>query len=253
MIKRRIIKSLVLCFLPVILGACATISAPQYRLNYRVVAQGKSVLPKRVVLLGMRVSVRRFTSGGVAEPVKEWELNGKKNLQIAIDEYARTNNEFQLIKLPTLLPHDQARVDESTALLFRVSDAAVSMPQFSAWESRFKKFDYTIGPSLSFLQQKTGAEAALIVYGYDLVSSGGRVASQILMSGLFGSLPSFGRAYMYMAIVDLRTGDILWANNYSDRTNSFRKLYQAKLMVSHLMKSYPGIDAYAKYVKAKSR
>jgi hypothetical protein len=42
-----------------------------------------------------------------------------------------------------------------------------------AWSHKRKEFDYTLGPSLAFLKKKTGANAAIVLVGDDVISSGG--------------------------------------------------------------------------------
>ena len=81
------------------------------------------------------------------------------------------------------------------------------------------RFDYTLGP-LPTLAQTSEADSLLFVFAVDHISSGGRVArdvATVLIGAAFGVIiiPHGGITSIGAALVDPRTGDLLWFNKYT--------------------------------------
>lgn len=119
-------------------------------------------------------------------------------------------------------------------------------------EHKVRRFDYSIGPGLKALQKKTGADAAVMVYGRDHVSTAGRVTQSVLAKipvvNIFtGQDVSMGDSFVHVGIIDLKTGDLLWMNSeYRDDTTDLRDTDDADDMVKTTFEWYPGIEKYRK-------
>jgi hypothetical protein len=88
---------------------------------------------------------------------------------------------------------------------------------------RRKGLDWTLGSQAIALGQKTGMDYALFMHAEDSFASTGRVALQVL--GIAGCLvgfcaPNIGGAgqFAYASLVDLRTGEVVWFNVLSARS-----------------------------------
>lgn len=246
-LDKSLLKAVVLLSLIVLLTAC--MSVPRHKVHYTVINDGDSYSPKKVVLLPMYVMVRKLTTGGVLEGMREWEASAKKNLRKAINDYTTKSNEFTYIELPQISNEESTRIREHIALFNRVGGAALSIPAESAWREKHKRFDYTLGPGLEFLKNKTNADAAIIVFARDIVSSGGRKAVAIAGFLLAGAFIPLGYSKVSMGIIDLKTGNILWANQVNSNSLTFRKPEEAELMISNIMTVYPGIKEYQEIIK----
>jgi hypothetical protein len=74
--------------------------------------------------------------------------------------------------------------------------------------------DYSIGPGLAFLADRTGAEQLIYLFGNKYVSSGGRGAIALALSPV-AMIPT-KNTELGVAVVELRTGRIAWMNFVQD-------------------------------------
>src|SRR6185503_402007 len=81
----------------------------------------------------------------------------------------------------------------------------------SDWRERYDEFDCSLGKGLAFLKERTGASAAVIACGGCAVPPEGNARRRTVT--YFGPMPPpVGRAVLRIGVVDLATGDVLWAN-----------------------------------------
>ncbi len=105
-------------------------------------------------------------------------------------------------------------------------------------------------PGLRAVADQTGADAAIMVYGRDVVSTTGRKARAIvgnipIVNIFTGPAPELGHSYIHVGMVDLRTGDLLWMNsNYRTDSTNLRDPEDAAKMVNAIFEWYPGIESY---------
>lgn len=238
--------SLIVVTLPPAVRAADTPHWVHYKL-----LQKKPNLPKKVVVLPVNIEVVEVTAGGVEEKVPDWsnEANQSvlKSLSTAIGKQG-----LKELAAPPFSGASAVNVDEHLAL-YKLSVNTVSR---LGWKHKISHFDYSIGPGLREVADKTGAEAAILVYGRDYVSTAGRkaraVAGNIPIVNIFtGPAPQLGHSYIHVGVVDLKTGDLLWMNsNYREGSTNLRDPDDAAKMINAIFKWYPGIDSYRKaYVK----
>lgn len=115
---------------------------------------------------------------------------------------------------------DAAREEfEDAKTLFQAVGLSATLHTYRP-EARFttktEHFDYTLGP-LPALAEASETDALLFIQAVDHISSGGRIARNVaiaLISTAFmvPIIPGGGITAITAALVDARTGDILWFN-----------------------------------------
>ena len=96
--------------------------------------------------------------------------------------------------------------------------------EFRYAQASKKNFDYTLGPDAATLVEGIGADAFLIVVATDYVETGGRVA--LIVLGVLASVvagapvgPTMSPTSVILALVEARTGSILWFNQVASGAN----------------------------------
>ena len=208
-------------------------------------------LPKKAVVLPVNIEVVEVTAGGVEEKVPDWSNEANQSVVKALSA-AISKQGLKELAAPRFSGASAANVDEHLALYKLVVNTASQV----GWKHKIKRFDYSIGPGLREVADKTGVDVAIMVYGRDYVSTAGRkaraVAGNIPIVSIFtGPPPALGHSYIHVGVVDLRTGDLLWMNsNYREGSTNLRDPDDAAKMVNAIFKWYPGIESYRKvYVR----
>lgn len=225
-------------------------STPHW-VHYKLLTN-ESSLPKKVVVLPANIELYEVTAGGVSEEVPEWSAEASRNVLKALSETIKTEKSLSEVNFPRLPPPKSAVVDEHIALYKLVADTAAS----TDLDHKVRRFDFSIGPGLAALQRDTGADAAIMVYGRDYISTAGRKAKAVLgnlpIVGAFtGPPPALGRSWIGIGVIDLRTGDLLWLNSETrGSTSNLRDATDAKDIIRSIFDWYPGIEKYRKvYVR----
>jgi hypothetical protein len=215
--------------------------------HYKLLKSNPS-LPKKVVVLPVSIEVLEVTAGGVEEEVPEWSAEASENVFKSLSAAIKQDATLKEVSVPALSGESAAVVNEHMALYSLVINTASSIN----WSHKVRRFDYSIGSGLTALQRKTGADAAVMVYGQDYVSTAGRkakaVAGNIPIVNMFtGPPPELGHSFIHIGVVDLRTGDILWMNSdYREGATNLRNHGDASDIISEIFEWYPGIEKYRK-------
>lgn len=227
-------------------AGCAT---PNAYVAKRVGNPAPVELPKKVVLIPAEVNVIEISAGGIPEPVQEWSEQASKNLTEAVHREAGAGAPFAVVDLPALTPWEQDILKTHLAMyetvVASINDYALSSD--TLWKERTAELHYTLGPGLSFLQEKTGASAAMLIVGEDSVLTGGRLLLMAASALVFG-FPAVPPGYSYFAagLVDLGTGDLLWHNfDWNIARRDLRKPEDANGLVSEVLAAFPGRQAEA--------
>ena len=218
-------------------------SIPNYRANHKFVQSPQALMPKKVLILPIDVTIKEVTAGGVEEEVPEWSKQGAANVHEALAKHFRTGKttEVQLIDMPKLADRDRETVAQHLALYRRVAGAVANQTYGQTpWLHKIQKFDYTLGDGLKLLGARLGADSAVVVFGEDTVSTTGRKVAALFLDSV-----SLGHTFLSAAIVNFNSGDILWFNYaYQYKSSDLRKPGDAAYMVERLFEEYPGIDRY---------
>lgn len=230
---RRLEWTAVLCL--ALGGACAS-SVHDYRgprMNRSLFEEPRRELPARVVVFPAHAFLARINEnagkdGAPADLASVFvaDPEASERARVVLERVAASELErgapFELVPLPELGAEERANVDEHVALFYDVGWTASNCASF--WKTpdfKLREFDYSLGPGLAALKERTGADAGLFI----------GAAGVELVGGL----------------VDLASGDLLWVNAVEpgeghDWTNedAVRALFR------RLWKPYPGLEAFAR-------
>jgi len=214
---------------------------------------------ERITLVPPKVAVYSMSAGDTEEEVQDWSDAAYENvtraLRAEIEELGRTFVEFEGPALPhrTLrhdgrdaeraaeAPHDEA---EDSWLLFEAANIAIMRHTYDPWNTfpeRVKGFDYTLGTEAAALVGKTDADAFLLIIATDHIPTRERaalVAAGLAMGAMTMSYvgPSATPAKLTLALVEVKTGDILWFNTLSLPFTDLRDEATDKALVDTVMK-----------------
>lgn len=212
--------------------------------HYTLAERGTAALPRSMLLLPVKVTVNEISVGGVTEPVPQWGEAATRNVATAVEKLLASTADIQVAQLPSLSEDEQSQVDEHLALYEAVAFSAYqhtgALGSEQAWPQKLARFDYTIGPGLRFLKEKTGAEAAVIVVGEDNVSSAGRKTA-VLLAALLGIGLQLGYSGLTAGVIDLETGNVLWLDfAVNQATIDLRTADGSRLLVDSVFQKFPG-------------
>jgi hypothetical protein len=180
-------------------------------------------------LLVMRpdVSVGSVTTGGMVEPRADWTEEARTKLLAALrgQQAARGGNVLIMEKRNSLPGVDPETVAELERLHYAVG-SSIALHKYSGDylpTKRGKGLDWTLGEDAVALGRRTGFDYALFLYAEDSFASTGRVGLQVL--GIAGCFVGFcapnmggGGQFAYASLADLRTGEVVWFNVVSARS-----------------------------------
>jgi len=246
MYKRGIAAALVIVLLA---SGCAT---PNAGTHTSLKQTPDRPLPKKVLLLPTDVRVHEISMGGVVEKVDSWSEEASGHVLQDLRQRTGAAGVFELADPPALSDEERALLDQHAALYEAVAGSAflARASPIAAWRARGQEFDYTLGPGLKELAEKTGLDAALIVIGTDHISSAGRKAAMVMGTVLAAALgvvvvPQGGVAFLSAGVVDLRTGDLLWFDTEQSGAVSLRDKQAVKNMLDAMFATYPGAPGLA--------
>lgn len=194
---------------------------PQYEERLRDVS--------RVALMPPDVKVYSLTAGDKRDLVDEWSETARKHLAEAMATHGGTAGQFVLKAFdPAGVPSARQEYEDARLLFEAVSLSALAHAYGGdfGFKSKQERFEYSLGP-LTSLTEATQADALLFVYAADYISTGSRKAFIALMAPLvllgdpiYGPIAlasSGGPTQIVTALVEARTGEVLWFGTHSSR------------------------------------
>jgi hypothetical protein len=180
-------------------------------------------------LLVMRpdVTVGSVTTGGLTEPRADWTEAARANLIAALKaQQAGRGGNVMVLDRRDSLPGVSAETIAELERLHGAVGNSIARHKYLGDDlptKRRKGLDWTLGAQAIALGQKTGMDYALFMHAEDSFASTGRVALQVLgIAGCFVGFcaPNIGGAgqFAYASLVDLRTGEVVWFNVLSARS-----------------------------------
>lgn len=194
------------------------------------------------LLITPDVVVSEISFGGLIEKRPEWSRRAADNVTNALRR-AGARSKLRFGDLPALSGEERHALDQHVAL-FNVVALQVhrnSLGGGELWAKRLKSglTDYTVGPGLAFLADKTGADSALLVIARDGESSAGNKA-MIALGMLVGGGVRVGRTLAIAGLIDLRSGRLLWQGYDVNTSTDLREPEQTNALIDGLFKGYPG-------------
>jgi hypothetical protein len=228
-------------FLPAPLRASQLVRAhPDLEAKLRVI--------KTVVLLPPRISMYEIGAGGTVEAMEDWGTAAQANVSRAFSTNPLPLATFQVTELDehTLSPTLRDTYDE-TRLLYDVVGESIKLHTYyesgpSVFPEKIHTFVYSLGSDVQQLAPE--GDAFLLIEGFDQRSSVGRKVLQAgttLIATLLGviAIPRGGDNLMTVALVEAKTGTILWFY----RTTSgydLRDTSSAAAFAEDVLKELPG-------------
>lgn len=228
---------------------CTTTSGMR-NIHHSLAERSSLVLAHKLLQLPVKVTVNEISAGGLTEPVPQWSETATHAVTAAVAQALASDAGSEFVSLPTLSADEQSLVDEHLALYETVAYSAYqhtgAMGSNHVWPQKLARFDYTIGPALKFLKDKTGADAALIVVGEDNVSSAGRKAA-FVVAALFGVALQVGYSGLTAGVVELESGNVLWLDfALNQATVDLRTRDGSQELVNAVFQNFPGRNGAAK-------
>lgn len=194
----------------------------------------------KILVLPPDVQVSEISLGGVIEKVPAWTKLATEYVSAAV---ARVGPKHGLpaARVPQLQAREQVSLEQHLALFDMVAgNVQMSLRGGDAWQKRIAAgdVDFSLGPGLAFLAEQTGADAAVIVMVRDFAASPERKAMMIA-GALFGVAIPLGRTFAVAALVDLRTGRLLWESCDTSATPDLRVAADANRVIEDLFQSFP--------------
>lgn len=199
---------------------------------------------RKIAILPPRIDVSEIGAGGIVEKIDDWSQKAVDNVFAAIEAElkARSGVESRRITLETLPDNLKSELQEAQLLFDAVNNSVllhIYGPPPHRFEEQLVQFNYSLGSETARLQVDD-VDALLMLKGFDQISSAGRKTFQttaVLAAAALGVLliPQMGATVMSAALVDVRSGDILWYNfDRSEGANDLRDPNSAALFVKSL-------------------
>ena len=196
-------------------------------------------VPEKISILPVKVEIREFNAGGTTEEVPEWSAMGTKLVDACVRKYCNTNLDMEIIPIQDLTDENKALLDQYRALYEIIAANQLYIKNFPAWRHLSGKIP-TLGEGMAVFREQLGADAILFVTGYDLQSSAGRKAAfafyAVLTGG--GALP-MGHSVLHTAVVELKSGDILWTHTNNSATGNLNNDQDVDTMVRSSFSNFP--------------
>lgn len=182
---------------------------------------------KTILMISPTVDIFEFSAGGVRESVDEWSSQAKKNIAVVIENELQGKWDLAVKRLPNeTVGGKMASALQETLNLYYAVEMAIAEHAYpsggrtvnvSLFPDKVTQFDYSLGSEVNKLA--AGADAIFLIRGLEQKATGGRKAVQmsvailsILTSPLTRSftIPEGSGGVLSAALVDAKTGDILW-------------------------------------------
>jgi hypothetical protein len=218
-------------------------------LNGRAIFSPEFTQFKKIAILPPRIDVAEIGAGGVVEKMDEWSQTAIANVGKAIQAELARNRRIQVIDLSLQGVPDTLKSElHDTETLFDAVNGTVLLHVYGPPPHRFEEkltlFNYSLGAETANLRIDD-ADALLLVKGIDQISSAGRKAFQttaMLAAAAVGVvlIPQMGTTAISAALVDARTGHILWYNfDAAGGVYDLREPASAASFVSRLFSRFP--------------
>jgi len=225
-------------------SGCATSPAMQaYQAPHRAhpeVAQRTRKI-RTIAVLPPDIRISSVSAGGVEEVREDWSVTGRDNVLKALQ--AHFKGQPVAIKLVSVDPDIRDTVAELRPL-FRAVSISVLSHTYSAhpFVTKLDRFEYSVG-SVEKIAQKANADAVLLAYGFDEISSDGRKALKAVSTVVpFMPRVSSGMTGLCAALVD-PAGTVLWYN-IEARSGGYdlREPQGAEKFVTVTLVNFPRVD-----------
>jgi hypothetical protein len=224
----------VFCVSVVLLGACQT-GATSF-------GSAKLSGARTIVLMPVDIELGELQAGGMVEPKADWTDNGRVYLMHAIDGMVNGGPTKLVIANPELVLDDPTSIEAQLIDLHGAVGGSITYHNPKGGmglPSKGETFDWTLGPDVTILRQRYGADYALFVRVRDQYTSAGRVAATVIAAAIFRTHLAKATQSGFASLVDLSTGNVLWFNALSRETGDLRHQKGADDTATVLLTNFP--------------
>jgi hypothetical protein len=212
------------------MGACTVT-------NTRMAAPGMLTAAEpnsKALLVQPDVRLSLLTAAGLQEAREDWSREGQANLAQAIRDELQSRHPVEMLDPATSM-------EGRTGQLLRLHEAVGQSILLYGPLLPTKKgeFDWTLGEGTKVLREAKGADYAIFVTARGTYASAGRKALMIGAAVLGVGIP-LGNQQVYVSLVDLRTGRVVWFNTaLAGPQADMRNPEGARSLAADLMKGAP--------------
>ena len=200
-------------------------------------------------LLVMTPDVKYYlqTASGMLQPQAEWTEAARRHFGEALISYAG-HRDMELVTMPENTPLSEEEI--AYQKLYSVVGQTILYYHYGQFKLPTKKtaargkyaFDWSLGDGVRGIAEKYNADYALFSYYRDTQATGGRILFAILAAAATQgqAAAQLGSETGFAALVDLRSGDIVWFNHVTHGRGELRNPGGADTVVSQLLRDLPG-------------
>jgi hypothetical protein len=195
-----------------------------------------------VVMIEPHIELSEVLAGGIAEPRKEWSDQARELYPKMVSEVFSANN---IERKPDLKVIDAVEPNSRIGQIVRLNQAvSMSILVYTYGGTQLatkkgKQLDWSLGPGVQDIREKTGADYALFTYIEDSYTSKGRAALRVVGLLLLGGDIGGGSQVGVTTLVDLKTGQVVWFNFLAKQTGDLRDEKGARATAKVMLKGFP--------------
>jgi hypothetical protein len=216
-----------------VLAACGAVA------HHRVTELPRIAPNPSIVLMPLDVELSEMTVGGLLEPKAEW-THAAADLLVSGLREEKQRRGFRLVELSAAFeptPAESELIDQLNRLHGAVGRTLMDERYISLPNKR-GVFDWSLGPDVRMLRERTGADYALFVFMRDSYASEGRKLAMVAAAAM-GVVMWGGAQVGFASLVDLRTGDLVWFNHLARNSGDLRTRDKAGETIKALLTEFP--------------
>jgi hypothetical protein len=201
-------------------------------------APGFSTLPAGATVLLFPIDIELFniTAGGIQEPKADWTANALQHMKAALKE-RKEKAGLNLKELDEAGADDLAEFSSLYAAVLNSITIHSRLDQLKL-PTKEGKMDWSLGDAVKEVHAKTQADYGLFVFVRDSYASAERKAVIVGLALLGVGIPG-GIQVGYASLVDLKSGQIVWANQLARASGDLREAEPARQTIDLLMGQFP--------------
>lgn len=190
----------------------------------------------RLLIFRPDIKIGETTTAGLFQTQAEWHALARKEMIAALLEETRQRG-----FAASLHEEESALLSEHRALFRLIVSAAIRHKLFGRdpLPGKAEDLDWTLGAGMAQIAPQSGAHYGLFLFSQDSFESAGRKAAELVAS-LMGAGAKGGTHFGYAALVDLRSGDLLWLNVDLKAGGDVRTADGASARIAQLLSDFPG-------------
>ena len=196
--------------------------------------------PPRIALMPLDIGLSRVSAGGFHQPVASWTEAAEQHLVRALRQVARERGLILNQAEPALWQEPAAH---QSRLLQGAIQQAILLHHFGDDRNRLPAMNghlgWSMGASGRDLRGVLAADYALFIHLRDSYSSTGRRVLSVVSTVLVGLPLPGGQQVGIATLVDLRTGQVVWARALDRATGDLRDPKSALETARALLKELP--------------